>query len=91
MLCTGFNGLGPEDVFLLERCPHFRGCYVSLQVDKHIRRLDSDLSRFEQELKMKDPGLRRTSITSVAEPPTPISSSKSLNSKITYKEKEALL
>ena len=20
--------LGPEDVFLLERCPHFRGCYV---------------------------------------------------------------
>ena len=20
--------LGPEDVSLLERCPHFRGCYV---------------------------------------------------------------
>ena len=22
--------LGPEDVFLLERCPHFRGWYVQL-------------------------------------------------------------
>ena len=20
--------LGPEDVSLLERCPHFRGCYI---------------------------------------------------------------
>ena len=30
-LCTGFNGveLGPEDVSLLERCPHFRGCCVT--------------------------------------------------------------
>ena len=28
VLCTGFNGVGPEDVSLLERCPHFRGCYV---------------------------------------------------------------
>ncbi|CAI8048014.1 Inhibitor of growth protein 4 [Geodia barretti] len=36
-------------------------------VDKHIRRLDSDLSRFEQELKMKEPGMRRTSISSIAE------------------------
>ena len=25
VLCTGFK---PEDVSLLERCPHFRGCYV---------------------------------------------------------------
>ena len=24
VLCTGFNGV--EDVSLLERCPHFRGC-----------------------------------------------------------------
>ena len=23
--------LGPEDVSLLERCPHFRGCYVQIQ------------------------------------------------------------
>ena len=22
--------LGPEDVSLLERCPHFRGCYVCM-------------------------------------------------------------
>ena len=22
--------LGPEDVSLLERCPHFRGCYVQV-------------------------------------------------------------
>ena len=27
--CRGMAmGLGPEDVSLLERCPHFRGCYV---------------------------------------------------------------
>ena len=24
--------LGPEDVSLLERCPHFRGCYVQYLV-----------------------------------------------------------
>ena len=24
-LCIGFNGVGTEDVSLLERCPHFRG------------------------------------------------------------------
>ena len=22
--------LGPEDVSLLERCPHFKGCYVCI-------------------------------------------------------------
>ena len=41
-----------------------------VQVDKHIRRLDSDLSRFEQELKMREPGMRRTSISSIVEAPT---------------------
>ena len=25
--------LGPEDVFLLERCPHFRECYVQASVE----------------------------------------------------------
>ena len=25
--------LGPEDVSLLERCPHFRGCYVQASWD----------------------------------------------------------
>ncbi len=34
---------------------------VRVQVDKHIRRLDADLSRFEQELQMKDSGGRLTS------------------------------
>ena len=24
---------GPEDVFLLERCPHFRGCYVQASME----------------------------------------------------------
>ena len=33
MLCTGFNELGPEDVSLLERCPHFRGCYVQASME----------------------------------------------------------
>ena len=42
------------------------------QVDKHIRRLDADLSRFEQELQMKDPGARRSSVASPAELQTPL-------------------
>ena len=25
--------LGPEDVLLLERCPHFRGCYVQASME----------------------------------------------------------
>ena len=25
--------LGPEDVSLLERCPHFRGCYVPVSME----------------------------------------------------------
>ena len=25
--------LGPEDMSLLERCPHFRGCYVLASVE----------------------------------------------------------
>ena len=25
--------LGPEDVSLLERCPHFRGCYVQVSME----------------------------------------------------------
>ena len=28
-----WSTLGPEDVFLLERCPHFRGCYVQASVE----------------------------------------------------------
>ena len=33
--------LGPEDVSLLERCPHFRGCYVqaSMELEGVIYRL----------------------------------------------------
>ena len=30
---TGFNGGGPEDVSLLERCPLFRGCYVQASME----------------------------------------------------------
>ena len=25
--------MGPEDVSLLERCPHFRGCYVQASME----------------------------------------------------------
>ena len=32
VLCTGLE-LGPEDVSLLERCPHFRGCYVQASME----------------------------------------------------------
>ena len=28
--------LGPEDVSLLERCPHFRGCYVQSYGDSEL-------------------------------------------------------
>ena len=38
-----------------------------LQVDKHIRHLDSELSRFEHELQLKDPHHRRTSTGSVVD------------------------
>ena len=31
VLCTGFNRV--EDVSLLERCPHFRGCYVQATME----------------------------------------------------------
>ena len=41
------------------------------QVDKHIRRLDNDLTRFEQELQMKDPSVRRSSISSMSDICTP--------------------
>ena len=27
------QALGPEDVSLLERCPHFRGCYVQASME----------------------------------------------------------
>ena len=33
MVCTGLNELGPEDVSLLERCPHFRGWYVQASME----------------------------------------------------------
>ena len=31
VVCTGFNG--PEDVSLLERCPHFKGWYVQASME----------------------------------------------------------
>ena len=34
--------LGPEDVSLLERCPHFRGCYVQASMELG----PEDVSRF---------------------------------------------
>ena len=33
MVCTGFNRVEPEDVSLLERCPHFRGWYVQASIE----------------------------------------------------------
>ena len=35
VVCTDFNlmELGPEDVSLLERCPHFRGWYVQASME----------------------------------------------------------
>ena len=32
-VCTGSMELGPEDVSLLERCPHFRGWYVQASME----------------------------------------------------------
>ena len=34
--------LGPEDVSLLERCPHFRGCYVQGPVIRILQKADLD-------------------------------------------------
>ena len=36
VLCTGFN-VGPEDVSLLERRPHFRGCYVQALMELGLK------------------------------------------------------
>lgn len=36
-----------------QRCTNFPLCVLLLQVDKHIRRLDTDLARFEADLKEK--------------------------------------
>ena len=33
VLCTGFNGVGTRRCVLLERCPHFRGCYVQASME----------------------------------------------------------
>ena len=35
--------LGPEDVSLLERCPHFRGCYMYVQVSMELGPKDVSL------------------------------------------------
>ena len=35
--------LGPEDVSLLERCPHFRGWYMYVQVSMELRPEDVSL------------------------------------------------
>ena len=32
-MCRLQMELGPEDVSLLERCPHFRGCYVQASME----------------------------------------------------------
>lgn len=48
-------------------------------VDKHIRRLDADLSRFEMELQLKDPSGRSASVASLSDlqtPPQPLKSRK---------------
>lgn len=41
-------------------------------VDKHIRRLDNDLGRFEQELQVQDKPHRRPSVASAGEAQTPV-------------------
>ena len=29
--------LGPEDMSLLERCPHFRGCYIQASKEQELK------------------------------------------------------
>ena len=50
-------------------------------VDKHIRRLDNDLSRFEQELQLSDHAQRRSSVSNGPEGHGPPNSSSSKNRK----------
>ena len=42
-------------------------CVCACQVDKYIRKLDAELSRFEQELQLKDSLARRTSLSSLSD------------------------
>ena len=47
-------------------CLHLR---LLLEVDKYIRKLDTDLSRFEQELQLKDTTSAHPSISSASDMP----------------------
>ena len=44
--------VGPEDVSLLERCPHFRGCYVhaSMELGPEDVSLERYVSSFQRVL-----------------------------------------
>ena len=43
--------LGPEDVSLLERCPHFRGCYVQASMELG----PEDVSLLEGTIAIREP------------------------------------
>ena len=45
--------LGPEDASLLERCPHFRGCYVQASMElgpEDVSLLIREVSSFQRVL-----------------------------------------
>ena len=54
VLCTGFMELRPEDESLLERCPHFRGCYVqaSMELRPEDESLIREVSSFQRVLRV---------------------------------------
>ena len=44
-------------------------------MDKYIRKLDAELSRFEQELQLKDPTVGRPSLSSISDMQQPFNTS----------------
>jgi hypothetical protein len=40
--------LGPEAVSLLERCPHFRGCYVQASIERYMYVIISEDVQYTQ-------------------------------------------
>ena len=53
----------------LQHVTHFLSLVLLLKVDKYIRKLDTDLSRFEQELQLKDANSGHPSVSSASDGP----------------------
>ena len=52
---------------VLDGVHYLESLVLCVQVDKYIRKLDAELSRFEHELQLKDPSVGRASLSSISD------------------------